>query len=244
MEGVERARQLLSMCPDAPFDAVAWAIGAFHQRRASYAQKLITSASELYKKRHSSQRQEAMRRYLGVYSEAAQQHGQRKPFEPVSLRVRCLLWSLAEMRRLEEKLIRHCALHIQYSGLWVPPDAQPPRTSLFHKLFSIPHIPLVVLWRCTFDLFDDVRQTVSNELWPDGPPVKTAALFSVLVGSESLSFDRTLDGDCSRCYFGPLRLDDYLNEALKLRNDVLKDWTARHRDHLEIFVALATMETE
>ncbi|KAK0642973.1 hypothetical protein B0T16DRAFT_391579 [Cercophora newfieldiana] len=206
MRGVDRAKAILSQPPDAPFDAAAWAIGAYHQRH--------------------------------LYSDFAQQ--QPYPFEPTALRVRCLLWTLVEMRQLEGKLITHLVHTIQHSGLWVPRRFQQPTTPLPYKLFTIPHIMLLPVWRCTFDLAADVGQAIRNHLFPEGPPVHLAALFSVLVGSESVSYDRVLDGNCSSCRFGLLRLDPTSKSALNLKEDVWEQWTGRYQNALEEFVVLAT----
>ncbi|KAK0616727.1 hypothetical protein B0T14DRAFT_497898 [Immersiella caudata] len=179
-----------------------------------------------------------MTRHMKLYSDFAQQ--QPYPFEPTALRVRCLLWTLVEMRQLEEKLITHLVHTIQHSGLWVPRGFQRPTTPLLHKLFSIPHIMLLPVWRCTFDLAADVGQAITNHLFPDGPPVHLAALFSVLVGSESVSYDRVLDGNSSNCHFGLLELDPTYKSALSLREDVLEQWKGRYQNALEEFVVLAT----
>ena len=66
-----------------------------------------------------------------------------------------------------------------------------------------------------------------------------AALFSVLVGSESVSYDRVLDGNSSNCHFDLLKLDPNSRSALSLDGNVLKEWKSRYQDALEQFVMLA-----
>ncbi|KAK4451000.1 hypothetical protein QBC34DRAFT_61156 [Podospora aff. communis PSN243] len=238
MRGVDRANAILSQRPDAPFDAAAWAIGAFHQRPVGHILQLITSVRKLYEKRRWSHRVSVMTRHMQLYSDFAQE--QPYPFEPAALRVRCLLWTLVEMRQLEAKLITHLVQRIKHSGLWVPPEFQRPTTPLAYKLLTIPHIMLLPVWRCTFDLADDVGQAIANHLFPDGPPTHLAALLSVLVGSESVSYDRVLDGNSSNCHFGLLNLDPTSKSALSLKEDVLEEWKGRYQNALEEFVVLAT----
>lgn len=240
MKGVNRLQELLSTCPDTPFGAVEWIIGASYHRKTGYRIKLLKSVQQLHKRRRRSDRVHTMTRYLEHYSQAAQQLS--NPFEPEALRTRCLLWTVSEMRRLEEKLITLCAYSIQNSDIWIQPEYIRRKSSLFEKLITFPHIILLPIWKCTFDVIRDVGEAASNMLRPDGPPVSLAALCAVIADSESLSFDRVLDGNCGNSHYGMLKLDHYyFHNALAPGMDpqVLRGWETRYRDALEKFTTLA-----
>ena len=72
-----------------------------------------------------------------------------------------------------------------------------------------------------------------------GPSVYLASLFSVIIGSESVSYERILDGNSTNCHFHLLELDPTFKSALDLEGDVLNGWKLRYQDALEKFVALA-----
>lgn len=233
MEGVDRAHEAFSQCPDAPFDAAAWAIGALHQKDLGPLLDCMRSARTLHRKRRQSKQVGIMRTYLEHYSEGAQLAS--NPFGPAALRVRCMSWILSEVSRFEENLIRHAVHKIQRSSLWVPPGYVRPGTSLGYKLFSIPHIALLPIWRCTFDVAEDLVRAV---FFP-GPPADFAALFMVVVGSERVSLDYIMDGHCKNSNWSLLTRDPSFSKALCLGTDLLKGWEIRYRDALNALVVSA-----
>ncbi|PNP76825.1 hypothetical protein FNYG_09841 [Fusarium nygamai] len=70
------------------------------------------------------------------------------------LEARCFLWNLWEVLQLEDKILSSCA---KLLDRWTCPDDFTRReTPLADKLFSLPHIALLVPWRLTFDLAEDI----------------------------------------------------------------------------------------
>jgi len=190
IDGIEHTLRILREPPDAPFLWVSKAIGSrFANYRTDEHEMVLESAicQHISRKRRTRlMTQQA--RLVSRYSQHAEESKAR--FHPAVVRARCFLWMISQMQRLEGQLLWACArLLLPWRSLEnVTPGETPP---LF-KVFSIPHIPLLLLWRVTFDLAQDVIEAATLQ---KTPLVTLAVIFHLLRSADSLSIKYVLDGN-------------------------------------------------
>ncbi|KAL3602898.1 hypothetical protein FPOAC2_07214 [Fusarium poae] len=74
-------------------------------------------------------------------------------FLPERLEARCFLWMLWDVFLLQAKILSSCAKLLDN---WSCPENVTRKTPLTMKLFTLPHIALLVPWRLTFDVVEDI----------------------------------------------------------------------------------------
>ncbi|KAF4943141.1 hypothetical protein FSARC_15023 [Fusarium sarcochroum] len=81
-------------------------------------------------------------------------------FLTAHLEARYFLWMFWEVLQLEAKVLSSCA---KLLDIWTcPENLIRQETPLALKLFSLPHIALLVPWRLTFDLAEDIVEWFSK----------------------------------------------------------------------------------
>ncbi|KAF5967852.1 nadp:d-xylose dehydrogenase [Fusarium coicis] len=153
-QGLQRTKQVLAS-EDLPFAKAAALVNTrfWHGRRDQALSRFVTSALQALTNSVPlavwSQDDKRLLDDVGSGVEAG-----TFGFVTEYLEARCFLWIFWEVLQLEAKIISSCA---KLLDTWTCPDnLTRQKTPLTFKIFSFPHIALLVPWRLTFDLVDDI----------------------------------------------------------------------------------------
>ncbi|KAI6759923.1 hypothetical protein HG531_013496 [Fusarium graminearum] len=112
-------------------------------------------------------------------------------FLPERLEARCFLWMFWEVLQLESKILSSCA---RLLNTWsCPENYARQETPLIIKALTLPHIALLVPWRLTFDLAEDIVEYFLKK----PPKFLPAAVRHLVMNSRSISLHYYIHGELS-----------------------------------------------
>ncbi|ENH74978.1 hypothetical protein FOC1_g10001049 [Fusarium oxysporum f. sp. cubense race 1] len=141
-------------------------------------------------------------------------------FITAHLEARCFLWMFWEMLQLEAKILSSCA---KLLDTWTCPDnSTRQETPLALKIFSLPHIALLVPWRLTFDLAEDIVEWFGKRQ----PLYLPTAIQHLITRSGNISLHYYLHGGLStyaRAYrtSGDRLYLDWMEEAMRSEGETI-----------------------
>ncbi|KAH7113170.1 hypothetical protein B0J13DRAFT_533936 [Dactylonectria estremocensis] len=115
-------------------------------------------------------------------------HEEMVQFEAPSLEIRCLLWICGNILNIEADILHSCSVLLNHWS--VPEGHRREPAPLFFKLFSLPHMVLLLpVWRLTIDVAED-----AIELFDKKKPMHLPyGIRVMIVRSSSLSIQFYLD---------------------------------------------------
>ncbi|KAK6713086.1 hypothetical protein SNK05_007540 [Fusarium graminearum] len=117
-------------------------------------------------------------------------------FLPERLEARCFLWMFWEVLQLESKILSSCA---RLLNTWsCPENYARQETPLIIKALTLPHIALLVPWRLTFDLAEDIVEYFLKK----PPKFLPAAVRHLVMNSRSISLHYYIHGELSSYFDG------------------------------------------
>lgn len=129
-------------------------------------------------------------------------------FQTSVLETRCLLWIYWEVLRVEGEILLSCS---RLLDRWSLPEWRGrQQTPLLVKLFTLPHMLLLVPWRLTFDLAGDIADLFSNER----PLYIPSAIQQFVLRPGAIALDFYLDGDLSHFFKTHRDLTDDVDRRL------------------------------
>ncbi|KAI1332177.1 hypothetical protein F5Y16DRAFT_394879 [Xylariaceae sp. FL0255] len=84
-------------------------------------------------------------------------------FQPSVLKTRCLLWIFSDVLLLEGNILHGCSTLLAQCGCSLPKGIRREKTPLLLKILTLPHIILLVPWRLTIDLVEDIATAFEKD---------------------------------------------------------------------------------
>lgn len=157
-------------------------------------------------------------------------------FVTAHLEARCFLWMFWEVSQLEVKILSSCA---KLLDTWAClEDLRRQETPLTEKNFTLPHIALLVPWRLTFDLAEDIVEWFGERQHL----YLSIAIQQLIIRSGNISLHYYLHGELSnlaiayRTQGERLILEDrlcldWMKEAMQSEGETIDSETTRAKLH-------------
>lgn len=217
MKGVKRGIQYIK-AEDFPFAKFAAFLNSrfWNARNQQGTLRFLESMLQAYKSRRlfivwSRMTASLLYDYIQCVDEAGAQ------YRTSVLRIRCLLWICWDVLRVEGEILFGCS---KLLDCWSSPEGyKREKTPLVMKLFATPHMLLLVPWRLTFDLVEDVAELFAEEK----PLYLPSAIQQLVMRTGAIALDFYLDGDLSH----------YFNTHKVLNDDVGTKFTPACRNWMD-----------